>query len=44
MRKFTTRQAVQRRRAQREYERALRSASPSMQQELIAAAARSLPR
>ncbi len=43
MRKFT-RQGVHARRAQREFERALRSASPSMQQELIAAAARSLPR
>jgi hypothetical protein len=44
MRKFTTREAFQRRRAQREFERALRSASPAMQQELLAAASRSLPR
>jgi hypothetical protein len=41
MRKFRTTRAA---RAQREFDRALRSASPSMQQELIAAAARSIPR
>jgi hypothetical protein len=43
MRKFST-QARRARRAEREFERALRSASPSMQQELTAAATRSLPR
>jgi hypothetical protein len=43
MRKLTS-QRMRARRAQREFERALRSAPPSMQQELTAAAARSMPR
>jgi hypothetical protein len=44
MRKFHGKQHRRAAREQRQFDRAMRAASPAMQQELTAAAARTLPR